>query len=124
MLERSFDNQRGQNWIVHLCQSAAWRAAQEIGHYQASSLAQVGFIHCSRPDQVVGVANRFYAGVTDLVILWINPDRLQAELRWEAADDDLFPHLYGLLNLDAVQAVVAFPAASDGLFYASPVLPR
>ena len=108
-----------QNWIVHLCQSADWQTALEQGYYQADSLTDVGFIHCSRPEQVVAVANRFYLGRRDLLLLWINPDLLRAELRWEASDGDLFPHIYGPLDLDAVQAVVPFPAESDGHFYSS-----
>jgi uncharacterized protein (DUF952 family) len=123
MSDGSFESPRGQNWIVHLCQSADWQAALKMGYYQADSLAEVGFIHCSRPEQVAGVANRYYVGYTDLVLLWIDPDRLQAELRWEAADKDLYPHIYGSLNLNAVQAVVAFPAASDGHFYTDPAFP-
>lgn len=110
-------------WIVHLCQRAAWSAARSRDSYEAASLAEVGFIHCSRPDQVVTVANRYYVGYTDLVLLWIDPNHLQAELRWEAADADLFPHIYGSLNIDAVQAVIDFPAASDGHFYSQPEYP-
>ena len=111
------------NWIVHLCQRAAWSAARSSNSYEAASLAEVGFIHCSRPDQVVMVANRYYVGCTDLVLLWIDANLLYAELRWEAADADLFPHIYGTLNLDAVQAVIDFPAAPDGHFYTQPEYP-
>ena len=85
-----------QNWIVHLCQSADWQTALEQEYYRADSLTDVGFIHCSRPEQVVAVANRFYLGRRDLVLLWINPDLLRAELRWEASDGDLFLIYMGL----------------------------
>jgi len=111
------------NWIVHLCRSEDWRAALDKGCYQADSLAEVGFIHCSRPEQVVGVANRYYQGRTDLLLLWIDPNQLQAELRWEAADNDTFPHLYGALNLEAVRAVEGFPLDSDGYFHIQPEPP-
>jgi len=116
-------NHQGQSWIVHLCHNADWHAALEKGYYQADSLVEVGFIHCSRPEQVMGVANRYYTGINDLVLLWINPASLRAELRWEASDEDLFPHVYGLINIDAVQAVDNFPAASDGYFYTVPAVP-
>jgi len=111
------------NWVVHLCPGEDWRAALEKRYYQADSLAEVGFIHCSRPEQVVGVANRFYQGRTDLLLLWIDSSQLQAELRWEAADNDIFPHLYGALNLEAVRAVDAFPLDSDGYFHIQPEPP-
>ncbi len=117
------ENNSQPNWVVHLCQRAAWSAALKGNSYEAASLAEVGFIHCSRPDQVVTVANRYYVGFTDLVLLWIEVNHLHAELRWEAADADFYPHIYGTLNFDAVQAVIDFPAAPDGHFYTQPEFP-
>lgn len=108
--------QKKTNSIVHLCPRQDWQSARENGEYRAESLDQVGFIHCSRPDQVVEVANRFYRGQSDLVLLWIEPQKVQAGIRWEAADGDTFPHIYGPLNIDAVYAVNDFPAAEDGSF--------
>jgi uncharacterized protein (DUF952 family) len=104
------------NRIVHLCTRADWNAALVKETYRTGSLAGEGFIHCSRPEQILGVANRFYAGQTGLLLLWIDPDRLQSELRWESSDGDTFPHLYGPINLDAVTAVTVFDADADGVF--------
>ena len=109
-----------QPTIVHLCERTAWQEAQRQGEYRAASLTQEGFIHLSRPDQVVAVANRFYRGMQNMVLLWVAPLRLQADLRWEAADQDTFPHLYGPLNISAVIAVTDFSPDSDGVFRASP----
>ncbi len=93
-------------FIVHVCTQGDWEAAQAAGEYRAASLETEGFIHCSRPDQVLDVVNRFYADVPDLVLLWIDPQRVGAEIRWEPADGDLFPHLYGPLDVQAVEAVM------------------
>lgn len=95
--------------IVHICPRQDWLAAQASGVYRTPSLESVGFIHCSRAEQAPGVLQRFFAGAGDLLLLWIDPQRLRAELRWETADGDLFPHLYGELNLDAVVEVEALP---------------
>jgi uncharacterized protein (DUF952 family) len=106
--------------IVHLCSANAWHEAIQQGQYTAASLTKEGFIHFSRSDQILKVANQFYRTQPNLVLLWINPASLIAELRWEAVDDDVFPHLYGPLNLDAVLAVTPFSADSDGFFYSVP----
>jgi len=102
--------------IVHICEKSFWAAAQEMGEYRTASMDQEGFIHCSRPEQVLRVANTFYPGLPDLVLLWIEPQKLVAELHWEPSDGDIFPHLYGPLNLDAVIKVVDFPPGNDGIF--------
>jgi uncharacterized protein (DUF952 family) len=51
--------------ILHICSLEDWQAAQAAGEYRADSLEAEGFIHCSRPEQILGVANRYYAGSTD-----------------------------------------------------------
>jgi uncharacterized protein (DUF952 family)/RimJ/RimL family protein N-acetyltransferase len=104
------------DWIVHLCPEAEWAAACEAGHYRAPSLEREGFIHFSRPSQMLQVANAFYAGCSDLVLLWVQPALLQAELRWEQVGDQVFPHLYGEINLESVVTVRAFPVDSQGTF--------
>jgi uncharacterized protein (DUF952 family) len=102
--------------IVHVCKRADWDAARTRGEYRADSLEKEGFIHCSRPNQVLAVANRYFQGVSDLVLLWIKPKSVRVELRWEAVGDDVYPHIYGPLNLDAVTAVRNLDSDSDGVF--------
>lgn len=104
--------------IYHITPRAAWEAAQTAGHYTAPSLAVEGFIHFSHAHQVAVVANAFYRNQPGLLLLEVDTTRLNADLRCEppahpggAAPHtsppaaDLFPHLYGPLNLDAVVAV-------------------
>jgi uncharacterized protein (DUF952 family) len=73
----------------------------------------------------VGVANTFYHGQRGLVLLVIDPSQLQAELKWEppaepepthAREGELFPHIYGPINLDAVIEILAFEPDEDGNF--------
>ena len=91
--------------IVHICTRSDWEKAKTTGEYRPASLETEGFIHCSRMDQVLEVVNRFYADVPDLVLLWIDPQRVDAEVRWEPVDGDVFPHLYGPLKVEVVVAV-------------------
>lgn len=104
------------NMIVHICARRIWQEALEAGSYTADTLSSEGFIHFSRPNQVLSVANRYYSGQADLVILWVAPERLAAEIRWESSNGEIFPHVYGPLNLEAVLAVTAISADSSGAF--------
>jgi uncharacterized protein (DUF952 family) len=104
--------------ILHIAQRAEWEAARSAGGYQADTLASEGFIHCSTLAQVLGPANAFYRGRTDLVLLVIEPAQLTAQLVYEDShgNGEHFPHLYGPLNIDAVTRVVPFPPGPDGHF--------
>jgi uncharacterized protein (DUF952 family) len=112
--------------ILHVTTRAAWEAAQREGVYAAPSLKSEGFIHFSQAHQVVAVANAFFSGQQGLVVLEADVALLRVELRWEppaglpapeaVPPTELFPHLYGPLNINAVIAVHNFPPGPDGLF--------
>ncbi len=102
--------------ILHITHQDQWQQALQTELYYADSLLTEGFIHCSAPEQIVGVANRFYRGQDSLVLLCIDPDRVTAAIKYEAVDGQVFPHLYGALNLDAVINVLDFPVNPDGIF--------
>jgi chorismate synthase len=93
--------------VYHITSRQAWEEARATGQYRAPSLDTEGFIHASNAHQVSGVLQRFYAGQKDLLKLTIDPARLTAPLKYEGATDvaEKFPHIYGLLNTDAVIAV-------------------
>ena len=72
------------------------------------------------------VANKYYRGATDMVLVHINPAALTSPLKWEPPahidgspslpDEPLFPHIHGVINLDAVSQVIDFPCNADGSF--------
>ncbi len=102
--------------LVHICPRGAWEAAAQSGMYRPASLESEGFIHLSSPFQVLQPANALYSGRRDLLLLWIRPRALTVPLKWEAAEGDVYPHLYGPLSLDAVGAVTPFLPDEDGVF--------
>ncbi len=105
------------NTILHITQRKEWEAAKNIGLYQSDSLATEGFIHCSTIDQVVGSANRFFTGKQDLIVLSIATDLVKAKIVYEGADpNNLFPHIYGRLNTDAVTKITNLSTDLNGLF--------
>ncbi|HVS04826.1 MAG TPA: DUF952 domain-containing protein [Candidatus Dormibacteraeota bacterium] len=108
--------------IFHITTEADWAHAQTEGVYALSTrglrLAQVGFVHCAFEAQVSFVANAFFRGVGNLVVLRIAIDRLKVDVRYEdlQGGHELFPHVYGPLNLDAVVATTPLAAGTDGTF--------
>ena len=102
--------------IFHIVSLDAWAAAQAAGEYRGDTLATEGFIHCSRADQVAVVANAYYTGQVHLALLRIDRALVTPEVRDEPSDGDVFPHIYGPLNLDAVVNVMPFVPGADGRF--------
>jgi uncharacterized protein (DUF952 family) len=74
-----------------------------------------GFIHLSARRQVAATLIKYFAGQRDPVLLAVDPCRLGASLRWEPSrGGELFPHLYGPLNLDHVISIEALLLEEDG----------
>lgn len=97
--------------LFHIARRADWQEAQREGQYTVSTLGRTlveeGFIHLSFGHQVDGVAEAFYRDETDLVVLELDPELLDHEVRVEAVPGtgQSFPHLYGPIIPSAVVAV-------------------
>lgn len=106
------------NLILHITTFSAWAQAKASGAYRAPSLEEEGFIHCSTPEQVVGVANSLYRGERGLILLVIDTATLSAPVRYEDCYEtgQAFPHIYGPLNTDAVVRTLNFEPDDDGTF--------
>ncbi len=92
--------------LYHIVAASDWEVYASQDFYETPSLHTEGFIHLSTAAQVPGTLQRFFAGRTDLLLLHIETDKLNAELKFESvADHGVFPHLYGRLNADAIVAV-------------------
>lgn len=110
--------------IYHITSRSAWGEARQNGEYLAESLETEGFIHCSTGAQVLPVAEKYYLGQHGLLLLMIDPARLSSDLKWEppsggtpppgVPEGDLFPHIYGPINLNAVVKAVDLESNPDG----------
>ena len=94
--------------IYHVTTAAEWNAAKANGFYETPSLKAEGFIHCSQEQQVAAVLERYFAGKTELVKLVIDTDLLTSRFvfEWSPSTADTFPHVYGVINIEAVVEVV------------------
>jgi uncharacterized protein (DUF952 family) len=112
--------------IYHLTTRQAWRESQQRGEYRAESLESEGFIHSSTERQILPVAEAFFRGQSEILLLEIDPALLSSALRWEAPsggtpppgvpEGDLFPHIYGPINLDAIVKVYNLESNPDGSY--------
>ncbi|MEO7055598.1 MAG: DUF952 domain-containing protein [Caldimonas sp.] len=107
--------------LIHLCTTAEWQHAQDVGERRPPSLKDQGFVHLSAPEQVHLPANRLFAGRDDVRLLWLDPELLGAPVRWESGVPDdpetmTFPHLYGPLPLIAVTSVMPYLPGEHGSF--------
>jgi uncharacterized protein (DUF952 family) len=96
--------------IFHIATASDWRAAQESGSYTTSTvgrtLAEEGFLHAARRDQVAGVYRRYYLeGGEPLVLLSIETDLLDVPWREDPVGEETYPHIYGALSPTAVTEV-------------------
>ncbi len=112
--------------IFHIATLADWKQAEADGTYTTSTygvtLAEAGFIHAARHEQVRGVLDTHYADVTEpLVVLEIETDLLDVPWRDDDVDGVLFPHVYGPLT---TQAVVRWRPARLPPIEAAPRPPR
>lgn len=107
--------------IIAITNKAAWEQARQDDEYTQSTLdstlAEVGFIHCSFPDQTLDIIDRHFADRDNLVLLFIDEDKVKAPVKYEGAlsgREGTFPHIYGPLNIDAVYAAVPLQKNDTG----------
>lgn len=102
--------------IYHVCRREELERARATGGYGGSSQDQAdGFIHFSSAAQVVASVARHRAGQDGLVIVEVDAARLGGALRWEPSRGGaLFPHLYGVLPMEAITRIADLPRGPDG----------
>jgi uncharacterized protein (DUF952 family) len=107
----------GVRKIYKICPASAWRDAERQGVFRGSADdIRDGFIHFSAASQVAETARKHFFKQADLLLIAVDADALGDRLRWERSrNDELFPHLYGELDLGAVVGVHSMRARSDGL---------
>jgi uncharacterized protein (DUF952 family) len=102
--------------IYKICPASAWREAERQGVFRGSPVdVRDGFIHFSTAAQVAETARKHFAGQAGLFLIAVDADALGDALRWERSrNDELFPHLYGELDLGAVVGIHSMLTRSDG----------
>ncbi|MET0222528.1 MAG: DUF952 domain-containing protein [Tardiphaga sp.] len=102
--------------IYKICPASKWREAERQGTYRGSADdIRDGYIHFSTAAQIAGTLDKHYRGQAGLFLVSVTVDALGDALRWEPSrGGDLFPHLYGDLDLGDVTDVIELRMHADG----------
>ena len=94
--------------IIHCVPKKLWDAYAKKDFYGNESIEDCGFIHCSEVSAYPFVAPNFKNTKEDLLILAIDTNKVKPEIKWEDLEDcgTKYPHIYGLLNKDAILDVL------------------
>lgn len=88
--------------IYHIVLPEAWSAFTG-DCYEAASLDDEGFIHCSFAEQLDGVIGRYYKDAEKIVVLELDANKLSSKLVTEpSTGGEVYPHIYGPINRDAI----------------------
>ena len=102
--------------VYKICSSAMLQEARKRGRFEGSADdTRDGFIHLSAGHQVAGTLAKYFAGERDLLLHAVDSDSLGEALRWERSrGGELFPHLYGPLDLHHVLSIEELTLQEDG----------
>ena len=105
-----------ENLIFKIVSEAQWARAVAQGVFRGAEIdLSDGYIHFSTSAQVAETATKHFAGRRDLWLVAVSASQLGDALKWEPSrGGDLFPHLYGELNLDLVKDARPLPIGENG----------
>jgi len=88
--------------IYHITDFSTWNQTKSETYYQGD--VKDGFIHASTSEQLEATREKYFKGRKQLLLVTIDPVKVNAEIRYEdlLGQGQLHPHIYGVLNLDAV----------------------
>lgn len=102
--------------IYKICPKSLWDDAETAGQFAGAGIDLAdGYIHFSTADQAPETARLYFSNTPDLVIVAVDAAPLGDALKWEESrGGQLFPHLYGSLQMSAVVWVKPLPIDHDG----------
>ena len=116
-LHRDSGTSREQRITYHLVPEEVWQTQRLDSEYLPEAFPHDGFIHCTNGlDELLNVANRYYVDdAREFIVLALDLSRVTAEVRYDDPGQ-LFPHIYGPLNTDAIVHKTTVTRSSDGTF--------
>ena len=108
--------------ILHCMKKSTWETRKNKEYWGKRNIDAEGFIHCSTIEYFWRVAPNFADAEEELVLICIDENKLEAEVRYEDGDNcgREYPHVYGMINNDAVMTVLPFTKDKDGIWQKNP----
>ena len=104
--------------IYHIIEKSNFLSRVNGDQYLPAGFEETGFVHCALEESVIAVANDYFVNCKDtLLLLRIDPAKLRAQTKYEAAAplpgagnshvqaSPEFPHVYGPIELSAIEGV-------------------
>ena len=106
-----------ESLIYKICPLELWQEAESTRTFTGAPVDVAdGYIHFSTARQLAETAAKHFADQHDLLLVTVAAEALGDKLKWEPSrGDDLFPHLYGNLDLADVMRVDPFPIDDTGV---------
>ena len=103
--------------VYKILTKSALAEASAKGRFDGSPVdLRDGFIHLSAGQQVAGTLAAHFAGQRGLVLLAVDAEACGDRLKWEPSrGGELFPHLYGPLDLGHAVWTADLPLGEDGV---------
>lgn len=98
----------GHDFIYVLMSPETLRESTRSGIFAPESLATEKFIHASSANQLTRIANKYYRDNDTVHVAVVRKTKVTAPIKWEPATGGLYPHIYGELNMDAVERTMTF----------------
>ena len=119
------ESYKTMKYIYKISDLSLWQHAEAKKRFDGAPVDHAdGYIHFSTAAQVVETAAKHFKGLSDLVLVVVDAEKLGDDLKWEISRGGArFPHLYAPLSLSAVVAVHPLPLGKDGLHDFSELLP-
>lgn len=108
--------------IFHCMKKTTWEERKNKDCWGKRNIEAEGFIHCSTVEYFWRVAPNFVDVEDELVLICIDEEKLNAEVKYEDGDNcgREYPHVYGLINNSAVINVLPFLKNEDGTYKKNP----
>lgn len=108
--------------ILHCMKEKSWNKVKDKKSFGKKDIRKFGFIYCSTVEYFWRVAPNFKNMDEPLVLICIDENKLNSEIRYEDSDNcgRLYPHIYGEINQDSVIQVLPFLRDSNGDYIKNP----